>query len=444
MGSFKQISLGIICLVAAFVFGNYVNHDPGKSQADRDDVLNNDSTGSQSGNVQSRLASDPFSDVNKQPAPMLTMNRPLTSRFSLPTRPAPLASDQKASENQLPPPSQLSLNDRQSTTATADSSQLDPPGQNPAVDPTVEIPDFSAIAAEIAKSPIALPRMGMPMHSNAESASANQSPSTPLQSLANQFKAPASRQSTVAPTPQWNQPTNPRSNSEQTPDKLARLSSAEPPAPWEQKIKQPERFTSDDFNSKLNDDIFGLKQPRSTAIAPAETASNSNWRENNESEWPDNQVRGGDAQPSFVSNKPSESINNQIAANRSTDLGGRIENRSSQQTRTNPSFNSGSGFRGSSTTSNQVRTRLPFSLTESAKTELVALRTDATSKISLESTKFVNHVVESGESLQSISTRYFGNPDYYLDIYIANRNKLRNPNEIQIGATLRVPIYDAP
>jgi nucleoid-associated protein YgaU len=85
---------------------------------------------------------------------------------------------------------------------------------------------------------------------------------------------------------------------------------------------------------------------------------------------------------------------------------------------------------------------LPFGLTDEAKSRLVAIRSDASSRISLNTTKFVDHVVKRGETLQSISIRYFGNPDYYLDIYLANRTKLRNPVDVREGTFLRIPVYE--
>lgn len=101
-----------------------------------------------------------------------------------------------------------------------------------------------------------------------------------------------------------------------------------------------------------------------------------------------------------------------------------------------PSIESSSNSGG-----NRVRTMLPFRLTDGAKHELVELRTQATVKLTLDTTKFVDHVVQPGETLQSISTRYFGKPDYYLDIYLANRGKLRNPAVVPEGMLVKVPVY---
>lgn len=91
---------------------------------------------------------------------------------------------------------------------------------------------------------------------------------------------------------------------------------------------------------------------------------------------------------------------------------------------------------------NRVRTRLPFNLTSDAQSRLVQDRDRAAANLSQPSTRFVEHTIVSGETLQSISKRYYGKPDFYLDIYLANRNYLRNPADTPVGVTIRVPLYD--
>ncbi len=86
--------------------------------------------------------------------------------------------------------------------------------------------------------------------------------------------------------------------------------------------------------------------------------------------------------------------------------------------------------------------RLPFQLTDTGKAKLVRWRKAAANKISLQSTQFLPHTVEQGESLQSISVRYFGKPDFYLDIYLANRDQLSSPVGVPVGTVLKVPVYE--
>ena len=91
---------------------------------------------------------------------------------------------------------------------------------------------------------------------------------------------------------------------------------------------------------------------------------------------------------------------------------------------------------------NRVRTKLPFGLTQQAQTQMANLRSRASSNIALDTTRFVDQVVQQGETLQSISRRYFGKPDYYLDVYLANRNQLRHPAIVPAGIVLKVPVYE--
>ena len=92
-------------------------------------------------------------------------------------------------------------------------------------------------------------------------------------------------------------------------------------------------------------------------------------------------------------------------------------------------------------TTQQRVARLPFQLNSNAKSKLARLRDNTIQKISLSTTEFSEHVVEQGDSLQSIASKYFGKPDFYLDIYLANRDRLRYPGDIREGMTIKIPVY---
>lgn len=47
--------------------------------------------------------------------------------------------------------------------------------------------------------------------------------------------------------------------------------------------------------------------------------------------------------------------------------------------------------------------------------------------------------VKSGDTLSAIAGRELGDANRYMDIFNANRNILRDPDEIDIGQTLRIP-----
>ncbi len=53
---------------------------------------------------------------------------------------------------------------------------------------------------------------------------------------------------------------------------------------------------------------------------------------------------------------------------------------------------------------------------------------------------FIEYKVKRGESLSDISKKYFGKPDNYIEIFNANKDKLRNPNDLVIGMTLKIPV----
>jgi len=52
---------------------------------------------------------------------------------------------------------------------------------------------------------------------------------------------------------------------------------------------------------------------------------------------------------------------------------------------------------------------------------------------------FETYVTESGDTLQTISKSFFGTPEYYFDLYLANRNVLVNPATVPAGVELRIP-----
>ena len=54
----------------------------------------------------------------------------------------------------------------------------------------------------------------------------------------------------------------------------------------------------------------------------------------------------------------------------------------------------------------------------------------------------VTHTVESGDTLSKLSKEYYGTPDEYMRIFYANRDKLRDPNRINVGQDLVIPPDD--
>ena len=51
----------------------------------------------------------------------------------------------------------------------------------------------------------------------------------------------------------------------------------------------------------------------------------------------------------------------------------------------------------------------------------------------------VTHTVKSGDTLSKISKEYYGNPAEYMRVFYANRDKLKDPDQIQVGQQLTIP-----
>ena len=54
--------------------------------------------------------------------------------------------------------------------------------------------------------------------------------------------------------------------------------------------------------------------------------------------------------------------------------------------------------------------------------------------------KFIDYETQPGDTLHGLSQKFFGKPDYYLDIYLANQTTLDNPSTVPGGITLRIPV----
>jgi len=52
---------------------------------------------------------------------------------------------------------------------------------------------------------------------------------------------------------------------------------------------------------------------------------------------------------------------------------------------------------------------------------------------------FKTYVTKGGDTLQTISESFFGTPEFYFDLYLANRNVLVNPATVPTGVELRIP-----
>ncbi len=73
--------------------------------------------------------------------------------------------------------------------------------------------------------------------------------------------------------------------------------------------------------------------------------------------------------------------------------------------------------------------------------KLVPVQTKS-SRLTLDERKFVEYTTVFGDTLHSLSIKFFGSSKYYLDIYLANRSVLKNPSEIPVSTKIRIPIIE--
>ena len=79
---------------------------------------------------------------------------------------------------------------------------------------------------------------------------------------------------------------------------------------------------------------------------------------------------------------------------------------------------------------------------------------DITADISVDTTRAVGaavgggqgagetYTVAPGDNLSKISKKYYGDPNEYMKIFYANRDKLKDPDMIQAGQQLTIPAAD--
>jgi nucleoid-associated protein YgaU len=50
-----------------------------------------------------------------------------------------------------------------------------------------------------------------------------------------------------------------------------------------------------------------------------------------------------------------------------------------------------------------------------------------------------SYTVQAGDTLSKIAKQFYGNAQQYMKIFEANKDKLKDPNMIQVGQVLRIP-----
>lgn len=439
MGSIQQISLGAVCVAAAFIFGSYINNHPsiGSKQ------VTNESD--------DRLSADDLGLAEKRVENMPNLKHRVVSRIEideLPANASPVVPDgpKLPSPGDLDPRLDLAVpmdsidNDRElASTGSANS----PPEQQRHLNANSVAPDFSSVAASmdeqfekplIAKMPTAKTPTGSSIQNIADSFRGRREPDETLK--APQFKDRAFdgfSKTDVASTPQEVDQVKASPVIESPFNTVAPSFAMKKPAQDNDAAQQIEAAKVDRAINDSNDTVAG--KMNSVLDASGQAAS----------------------EPAATNRVTSRGRAIGDLSIQTAKIGGEKPSVGSQPVKPHqmqklpstqavmPPAGSLAIAKGDLPGIDQQPIRRaakpPFALTNEAKVKLVRLRTEALKKIPLDTTKFAEHIVMPGETLQSISTRYLSKPDFYLDIYLANRDRLSNPVEIPQGIVLKVPLY---
>ena len=448
MGSIQQISLGAVCVAAAFIFGSYINNHPsiGSKQVTNE--------------PDDRLSADDLGLNEKRVENMPNLKHRVVSRIELgelPANTSPIVPDGP----KLPSPGDLdprldlavpmdSIDDDQELASTAAANN--PAETQRRTNAKSVAPDFSSVAASMGdqfeKPLIAeMPTAKTPKINN-------------IQNIADSFRGRREPDETLE-APQFK---------DSAFDGLSKTAVASKPQPQSEKAEQAKATTTIESPFNTVAPSFAMKKPALDDGTVQQMEAAKFDRSINDGS---NTVAG---KMNSVLNASGQAASAPAATNRVTSRGRAIGDLSIQRAENDgdkseadapsvdsqhvkqhqmqelpstqavmPPAGSLAIAKGDLPEIEQQPIRRaakpPFALTNEAKVKLVRLRTEALKKIPLETTKFAEHIVMPGETLQSISTRYLSKPDFYLDIYLANRDRLRNPVEIPQGIVLRVPLY---
>lgn len=441
MGSFQQISVGAICLGGAFWLGHYLNNNPHPEELETGAAL-----------ADNRLAFESkgsLLDISAKPSP--------NSNFSAMPQAA-------SSERSLPPPSQLEGSANPSTAqvwgqasetnnrndlfadqmAASNGNQSSPVRTNASTSSDsqreIMLPDFSELAASFRNTPLELP----PMNSQQEQRkNPVEKPFDPFPNVdsnsytANNSPRPASNVEPIA---------SPITPIAQLPirDEAAVL----PNQPEPQSIALPERRSGVEATHYAPNSVVSLHD-RWSANFPDVAARVSGGSPSSgdiaAARLSDERFANGSSDQHSVmdaSSNDSLIMDRQPGPQRQSD-GWATRDRRAVETQFAPATeNEVNSQVAPSESVRNFRPLVPFTISDEERNNLVRLRQTGERQLKLGATKFVDHLTADGETLQNLSTKYFGKPDFYLDIYLANRDQLRNPATVPAGVTLKIPVYE--
>ena len=446
MGSIQQVAIASVCLVAAFAFGSYIN----QSQIDQATQQVESST---SGSLRSLI--EPELVIQKVPSSTPMLRPKLSARLPMPSLPNGNSSVQSSfglnqqrvtggnfQSGEIPPPSDLTgrIKPTQSSLTNSFSTTSKSPGL------VTDAPTFDTNQSGESAMPVVIKQNSGNSPNLADSI---RSPfqadgfGGPIPTVENApvFSAPevtSQKFPTGQPNPQSNrsQPTSVVDHAPSFPNLNQRtqpIVAAKPMLP-ERKIAP---LPSLPGNREIAQQPTMIREPESSY----ETATRDQFRFSNSQRGSNSRDQDG--------LMPIPSLKQTVTIN---DPGGAFGNRDSQDrapqatwSNTDKSVIDNSDYYPAPTQQQQPQrrvARLPLQLNSNAEAKLTRLRDTTVQKISLRTTQFSQHIVRRGESLQSIAKQHFGKPDYYLDIYLANRDRLRFPGDLREGMSIKIPIYE--
>ena len=424
MGSIQQVAMAAVCLVAAFAFGSFINQPPTDQTAQIDY--------SSPDNLRSLI--EPETTVQKVPSKTPLMRPKLKSRLPMPSLPHGNSLATPINAGEIPPPSDLSgrIKPTQNSLANSFSTALEPTGI------VADAPTFPPVTSGDSSMPVinkrnfgSSPNLAESMRAPFQTGDFNE-PASTVENAPSFAAAEVTAQASPIDQP------NPRSNQ----PSIAPIVEKAPAFP---NLKR----RSQSFTAAKPSIGFVGEAARSTMIrtpeSSLETATRDQFRYSNPQRFTTNAREQSGLMP-IPSLNQTVKIGDPGGAFGNRDLYNRDSRENAPQSRWNNTpqsvlKNNDGDYYPEQAQQRRV-TRLPLKLNSTAQTRLTRLRDSTIQKISLRTTQFSEYVVGQGDSLQSIATNHFGKPDYYLDIYLANRDRLRFPGDLREGMSIKIPIYE--
>jgi hypothetical protein len=442
MGTMQQITIGAVCVGGAFLLGHFLNNQT-PPETHPESVQHASTT----------ETPNPFAFPDRKDQTALLPNYRTQSSLGFDDRPA----------IDLPPPSQL---DSGKLTAKKDASQNVIADADQELD--IEVPDFSSLAAQFKGTLLELPALnrGQAPVSHV----ATNSSSTGDNGNSSQKSQAADRNTdTVAANSMFPARHGHQSENENPLIPKIQLTVAPPDYEAEDRMRNapanPLPLTSsgfqlEDFAPQLRGD--GSVNSSKTSSSPSSSHSNigSGLSILEQTGSAGNLIEPFHPNAVVSYNDPFPARNvedqNRMVAQQNTDQIQPGQGPSAVETSGRHDSNVARQARGlasetSETPTNQDRSEtnsassirnVPFGLNDDHRNRLSRLTNSSSQVDNLPAVRYENYQTQMGDSLHSISLKFYGTSDYYLDIYLANRHRLRNPADVPSGITLRIPIYN--